>query len=198
MMSGKAQLNDAVQAIKLGAFQFLEKPLTPEAVLVTIRSALELTRAQAENRALRSQLQPPPEMVGHQRADREGARDDRPGGADGCAGAHPRRIGHRQGARRPRDSPLEPPRQPALRHRQLRCDSARPRRVGDVRPREGRLHGGDGPAARALRAGARRHPVPGRGGRPQPGGPGQAAPRARERRGRRGSAPSGPSAWMSA
>ena len=64
MMSGKAQLNDAVQAIKQGAFQFLEKPLTPEAVLVTIRSALELTRAQAENRALRSQLQPPPEMVG--------------------------------------------------------------------------------------------------------------------------------------
>ena len=64
MMSCKAQLNDAVQAIKLGAFQFLEKPLTPEAVLVTIRSALELTRAQAENRALRSQLQPPPEMVG--------------------------------------------------------------------------------------------------------------------------------------
>jgi two-component system nitrogen regulation response regulator NtrX len=64
MMSGKAQLNDAVQAIKLGAFQFLEKPLTPEAVLVTIRSALELTRTQAENRALRSQLQPPPEMVG--------------------------------------------------------------------------------------------------------------------------------------
>ena len=64
MMSGKAQLNDAVQAIKLGAFQFLEKPLTPEAVLVTIRSALELTRAQAENRALRSQLAPRAEMVG--------------------------------------------------------------------------------------------------------------------------------------
>ena len=34
MMSGKAQLTDAVRAIKLGAFQFLEKPLTPEAVLV--------------------------------------------------------------------------------------------------------------------------------------------------------------------
>ncbi|MEK6598618.1 MAG: response regulator, partial [Gemmatimonadota bacterium] len=64
MMSGKAQLNDAVQAIKHGAFQFLEKPLTPEAVLITIRSALELTRAQAENRALRSQLPPPQEMVG--------------------------------------------------------------------------------------------------------------------------------------
>jgi two-component system nitrogen regulation response regulator NtrX len=64
MMSGKAQLNDAVQAIKQGAFQFLEKPLTPEAVLVTIRSALELTRAQAENRMLRSQLAPRPQMIG--------------------------------------------------------------------------------------------------------------------------------------
>ncbi len=64
MMSGKAQLNDAVHAIKVGAFQFLEKPLTPEAVLVTVKSALELSRAQAENRALRSQLPPAPKMVG--------------------------------------------------------------------------------------------------------------------------------------
>src|SRR3989304_4582601 len=40
MMSGKAQLTDAVQAIKLGAFQFLEKPLTPEAVLVALRGGL--------------------------------------------------------------------------------------------------------------------------------------------------------------
>ena len=65
MMSGKAHLADAVRAIKLGAFQFLEKPLTPEAVLVTLRSALELTRAQAENRALRSQLgKPKTELVG--------------------------------------------------------------------------------------------------------------------------------------
>jgi len=30
MMSGKANLTDAVRATKLGAFQFLEKPLTPE------------------------------------------------------------------------------------------------------------------------------------------------------------------------
>ncbi|MGE0443074.1 MAG: sigma-54-dependent transcriptional regulator [Gemmatimonadales bacterium] len=65
MMSGKAQLTDAVRAIKHGAFQFLEKPLTPEAVLVTLRSALELTRTQAENRALRSQLvRPKVELVG--------------------------------------------------------------------------------------------------------------------------------------
>lgn len=56
MMSGKAQLTDAVRAVKLGAFQFLEKPLGPEGVLVTLRSALELTRTRAENLVLRTQL----------------------------------------------------------------------------------------------------------------------------------------------
>jgi two-component system nitrogen regulation response regulator NtrX len=56
MMSGKAQLTDAVRAVKLGAFQFLEKPLSPEAVLVTIRAALELNRTRAENRALHDEL----------------------------------------------------------------------------------------------------------------------------------------------
>jgi two-component system nitrogen regulation response regulator NtrX len=56
MMSGKAQLTDAVRAVKLGAFQFLEKPLSPEVVLVTLKSALELTRTRAENLVLRTQL----------------------------------------------------------------------------------------------------------------------------------------------
>jgi two-component system, NtrC family, nitrogen regulation response regulator NtrX len=56
MMSGKAQLTDAVQAVKLGAFQFLEKPLSPEGVLVTVRAALELNRTRAENRALHAEL----------------------------------------------------------------------------------------------------------------------------------------------
>jgi two-component system nitrogen regulation response regulator NtrX len=56
MMSGKAQLTDAVRAVKLGAFPFLEKPLTPEAVLVTVRAALELDRTRAQNRALQAEL----------------------------------------------------------------------------------------------------------------------------------------------
>ncbi|MGN6392912.1 MAG: sigma-54-dependent transcriptional regulator [Gemmatimonadales bacterium] len=56
MMSGKAQLGDAVRAVKLGAFQFLEKPLTPESVLVTVRAALELNHTRAENRALQAEL----------------------------------------------------------------------------------------------------------------------------------------------
>ncbi|MEO6057536.1 MAG: sigma-54 dependent transcriptional regulator [Gemmatimonadales bacterium] len=56
MMSGKAQLTDAVRAVKLGAFQFLEKPLGPESVLVTVRAALDLNRTRAENRALHAEL----------------------------------------------------------------------------------------------------------------------------------------------
>src|SRR6058998_1724319 len=56
MMSGKANLADAVRATKLGAFQFLEKPLTPEGVLVALRGALELSRTRAENRRLHEAL----------------------------------------------------------------------------------------------------------------------------------------------
>src|SRR5690349_11276152 len=44
MMSGKAQLADAMKAAQLGAFQFIEKPLSPETVLVNLKSALELGR----------------------------------------------------------------------------------------------------------------------------------------------------------
>ena len=64
MMSGKANLADAVRAMKLGAFQFLEKPLTPEGVIVTLRSALELGRTLAENRRLHEQLGHADPLVG--------------------------------------------------------------------------------------------------------------------------------------
>src|SRR5207237_787846 len=64
MMSGKANLADAVRATKLGAFQFLEKPLAPEGVLVALRSALELGRTLAENRLLHEELGHADPLVG--------------------------------------------------------------------------------------------------------------------------------------
>ncbi|HEX9729987.1 MAG TPA: sigma-54 dependent transcriptional regulator [Gemmatimonadales bacterium] len=64
MMSGKATLHDAVRATKLGAFQFLEKPLTPESVLVALRAATELAHVRAENRALRAQTAAEDAIVG--------------------------------------------------------------------------------------------------------------------------------------
>jgi two-component system, NtrC family, nitrogen regulation response regulator NtrX len=56
MMSGRATLSDAVRATRLGAFHFIEKPLSPEAVLLTLRSALELRQARDLNLALRAEL----------------------------------------------------------------------------------------------------------------------------------------------
>jgi two-component system nitrogen regulation response regulator NtrX len=64
MMSGKASLKDAVRATQLGAFQFLEKPLTPEGVLVTVKAALDLAQARAENRELRHALQASHSIIG--------------------------------------------------------------------------------------------------------------------------------------
>ena len=68
MMSGKAQLTDAVRAVKQGAFQFLEKPLAPESVLVTVRAALELNRTRAENRALHAELARRGTLIGASRS----------------------------------------------------------------------------------------------------------------------------------
>ena len=64
MMSGKAGLADAVRATKLGASNFLEKPLTPEGVLLALAAALELRRARQEARALRADLGLATEMIG--------------------------------------------------------------------------------------------------------------------------------------
>lgn len=64
MMSGRATLGDAVQATKLGAFHFIEKPLTPEAVLLSVRGAVELRRARELTRALTAELAPGDRLVG--------------------------------------------------------------------------------------------------------------------------------------
>lgn len=64
MMSGKATLSDAVRATRSGAFHFIEKPLSPETVLLTLRSALELRQARELNRALRAELGGEEAMVG--------------------------------------------------------------------------------------------------------------------------------------
>jgi two-component system nitrogen regulation response regulator NtrX len=56
MMSGRAGLSDAVKATRLGAFTFLEKPLTPEGTLLALGSALELRQTRRAARTLREDL----------------------------------------------------------------------------------------------------------------------------------------------
>ena len=63
-----AGLADAVKATKLGAFNFLEKPLTPEGVLLAVASALELRQTRRVARALRAELGFAGQMVGRSSA----------------------------------------------------------------------------------------------------------------------------------
>jgi DNA-binding NtrC family response regulator len=56
MFSGQATIEMAVRATKLGALDFLEKPISTEKLLVTVENALRLSRLEQENRRLRQRL----------------------------------------------------------------------------------------------------------------------------------------------
>ena len=56
MMSGQAHIDMAVRATKLGAIDFLEKPISTEKLLLTLDNAMRLTRLEEENRELRGNL----------------------------------------------------------------------------------------------------------------------------------------------
>jgi len=56
LISGQANIEMAVRATKLGALDFLEKPLSSDKLLVTLENALRLSRLQDENRELNRRL----------------------------------------------------------------------------------------------------------------------------------------------
>jgi len=56
LISGQANIEMAVRATKLGALDFLEKPLSTDKLLVTVANALRLTHLEDENRELRHRL----------------------------------------------------------------------------------------------------------------------------------------------
>ncbi len=56
MISGHGTIETAVRATKLGAFDFLEKPLSLERTLILIKNALEARRLRADNREWKLQL----------------------------------------------------------------------------------------------------------------------------------------------
>jgi two-component system, NtrC family, nitrogen regulation response regulator NtrX len=56
MMSGQAHIEMAVRATRLGALDFLEKPISTEKLLLTVENALKLQRLESENRQLRQRL----------------------------------------------------------------------------------------------------------------------------------------------
>jgi two-component system, NtrC family, nitrogen regulation response regulator NtrX len=64
IISGHANINLAVQAVKMGAFDFLEKPLSLEKTITTARNALRLEGLQRENKTLKSAVFVEDRMVG--------------------------------------------------------------------------------------------------------------------------------------
>lgn len=64
MMSGHGTIETAVKATKLGAFDFIEKPLSLEKVLLCIQNAMKVGQLVEENRSLKAKLAKEYEMIG--------------------------------------------------------------------------------------------------------------------------------------
>ncbi len=64
MISGHANVETAVKATKLGAFDFVEKPLSLEKITLVVRNALKHRRLEERNRALRETLRRRPILIG--------------------------------------------------------------------------------------------------------------------------------------
>ena len=64
MMSGHGTVAVAVEAVQAGAYDFMEKPLSGEKVLVTVENALERRRLERENKELRVRLGEEVRLIG--------------------------------------------------------------------------------------------------------------------------------------
>ncbi len=64
MISGHATIRDAVDATRSGAFDFLEKPLARDRVLLVVRNAVERSDLQRENQRFREMVGETPRMIG--------------------------------------------------------------------------------------------------------------------------------------
>jgi DNA-binding NtrC family response regulator len=64
MMSGNATIETAVQATKAGAFDFIEKPLSGDKLLITVQNTLSFARLRHENQRLRGRVSADFAMIG--------------------------------------------------------------------------------------------------------------------------------------
>lgn len=64
MISGHGTIADAVEATRAGAYDFLEKPLARDKVLLTLKNALEQSSLREENERLRERAGSDPKMIG--------------------------------------------------------------------------------------------------------------------------------------
>ena len=65
VMSGHGTIETAVEATRLGAYDFIEKPISLAKLLITVERALQAARLASENRELRGLSDIAPEPIGH-------------------------------------------------------------------------------------------------------------------------------------
>ncbi len=71
MMSGHGTISTAVEATKLGAYDFIEKPVSREKLLLTVKRAIEFRRLEKENIALRDEVRQKHDIIGESAAMKE-------------------------------------------------------------------------------------------------------------------------------
>ncbi|WP_432823787.1 sigma-54-dependent transcriptional regulator [Trichloromonas sp.] len=71
MMSGHGTIETAVKATKLGAYDFIEKPLSLEKLLLSVQNALTVGQLVEENRSLKAKIAKEHEMIGDSPAIRQ-------------------------------------------------------------------------------------------------------------------------------
>src|SRR5918999_1144900 len=64
VISGHGNVESAVRAIKMGAFDFVEKPLSLEKTVLVVRNALRQRRLEVENQALRAKVDAQHAIIG--------------------------------------------------------------------------------------------------------------------------------------
>ena len=135
IMSGHGTIETAVQAIKLGAYDFIEKPFKADRMILVIRRAIEAARLKRENEELRMRAGSGLELIGQSALinqlrhsiDRVAPTNSR------VLDFRPGRL--RQGGSRPAHSRPLAPRLRPVRRPELRLDVARAHGSGAVRGR---------------------------------------------------------------
>ena len=185
ILTAQTSVAVAVDAMRAGANDFLVKPIAPDRLLAALNAATDRRQRGGELRPLSEKISKPlafDEIVGSAPRFRsalavaaKAARARVSVLIEGESGSGKEVIAQAIHTASPRGKQADD-------HRQLRRDPRQSRRIGAVRPREGRLHRRLRPPYRPLRGCRRLDPVPRRGRRAAARHPGQIAARARDRR----------------
>ncbi|MBN2135734.1 MAG: sigma-54-dependent Fis family transcriptional regulator [Acidobacteria bacterium] len=68
MMSGKGSISDAIEAVKRGAVDFIEKPISSEKAIITIDNALKISSLEESNRSFKAKLEERYSIIGKSKA----------------------------------------------------------------------------------------------------------------------------------